>query len=419
MAVADTSELNFPDSQESFSDFWMNTLSENNELPSWQTDLNQEYDQCKETVDVLQLDTTKANDIEFPVSEFLTSSQASQQSIGDLFAQSLPSTQCGGNSQVTTVSKHEYPDSGYVMTLPNNSVLAELQTSSLQTEVSLLPNNEYPGIYNFEINFGEKTESAPKSAPFTYSYSLQKLFVKMNENCPIKFRCSPQPPSGCVIRAIPVFEKPNNVTEIVTRCFNHRNECRTESSDSNTPNSHLIRVESKSNNIQYCLTHEGRECVVVPYEPPHSGSEYMALLYRFMCLSSCRTETGINRRPLLTIFNLESETGELLGKRVVSTRICACPGRDRTQEEEKKNVTSQNKSRKRLCKSATNSKSIPVVQKNEENKVDNDDDGDVVYTLNIRGKRKFEKVKEYKEALDLLDYVQPDVKKACCQRNQI
>lgn len=57
---------------------------------------------------------------------------------------------------------------------------------------------------------------------FQYSHSLNKLFVKMNVTCPIRFKCDTLPPSGSVIRAIPVYKRPEHVTEVVTRCPNHK-----------------------------------------------------------------------------------------------------------------------------------------------------------------------------------------------------
>ena len=53
---------------------------------------------------------------------------------------------------------------------------------------------------------------------------MNKLFVKMNVTCPIRFKlgASRIPPSGCSIRAIPVFKRPEHVTDVVTRCPNHK-----------------------------------------------------------------------------------------------------------------------------------------------------------------------------------------------------
>ena len=74
----------------------------------------------------------------------------------------------------------------------------------------------------------------------------------------------------------------------------------------------------------------GRQSVVLPHEAPQAGSEWVTNLFQFMCLGSC--VGGPNRRPLQIVFTLEKDR-QVLGRRAVEVRICACPGRDRKADE--------------------------------------------------------------------------------------
>lgn len=61
-----------------------------------------------------------------------------------------------------------------------------------------------------------------------------------------------------------------------------------------------------------------------------AGTEWVTNLFQFMCFSSC--VGGLTRRPIQIIFTLE-HSGIVLGRQAIEIRICACPGRDRKNEE--------------------------------------------------------------------------------------
>jgi len=290
--------------------------------------------------------------------------------------------------------------------------------TSPSTKPSIPANTDYPGEFDFQIDFGELTEYAPKSAQYTYSKSLNKLFVKMSVTCPIRFKCAARlPPAGCLIRAIPVFKRPEHVTDIVTRCPNHKIPDEVHY----IPNGHLIRAEGTNDcHVNYNVASDGRESVTVLYERPQVGAEYTTVLYKFMCLSSC--VGGINRRPLLTCFTLEKD-GQVLGRRVVEVRICSCPGRDRSQEERRKKANksdpnftygslSSRNSFKFINGKIHNILESSHVGGNKRRRLNqgganlNDQDtGDFI--LRVRGKEKFELLRKMKEALDLMDLISP------------
>ena len=188
--------------------------------------------------------------------------------------------------------------------------------------------HDEPGAYGFQINSEPQIQSPSKCTPYTYSYTLPKWFVKMDEVCPVLVRCSSSPPPRTLIRVTPVYKKAEFVNEVVTRCSHHRYIYKT----SHIAPSHLIRAEMKSScEVKHSLPCKKRENVCIVFQPPDVGSEFMTLSYKFMCLSSCKP--GINKKALAVIFTLESPNEEVLGRRVIDVKISMCPWRDRTKAE--------------------------------------------------------------------------------------
>lgn len=160
-----------------------------------------------------------------------------------------------------------------------------------------------------------------------YSDSLKKLYVRMATTCPVRFKTRNLAPVGSVIRAMPIFMKPEHVQEVVKRCPNHA--VSKEHNENHPAPSHLVRCEHKlARYIEDSYT--SRQSVLLPHETPQAGSEWVTNLFQFMCLGSC--VGGPNRRPLQIVFTLEKD-GQVLGRRAVEVRICACPGRDRKADE--------------------------------------------------------------------------------------
>ncbi|XP_065413585.1 tumor protein 63 isoform X7 [Chrysemys picta bellii] len=200
---------------------------------------------------------------------------------------------------------------------------------ALSPSPAIPSNTDYPGPHSFDVSFQQS--STAKSATWTYSTELKKLYCQIAKTCPIQVKVMTPPPQGAIIRAMPVYKKAEHVTEVVKRCPNH--ELSREFNEGQiAPPSHLIRVEGNSH-AQYVedpIT--GRQSVLVPYEPPQVGTEFTTVLYNFMCNSSC--VGGMNRRPILIIVTLETRDGQVLGRRCFEARICACPGRDRKADED-------------------------------------------------------------------------------------
>lgn len=43
----------------------------------------------------------------------------------------------------------------------------------------------------------------------------------MATTCPVRFKAGKQPPPGTILRAMPIYMKPEHVQEVVKRCPNH------------------------------------------------------------------------------------------------------------------------------------------------------------------------------------------------------
>jgi len=156
----------------------------------------------------------------------------------------------------------------------------------------------FPGEYAFELSFGPQTDGATKSADFTFSYRLSKLYVQRGAHCPFKFKTRCPPPSSSYVRILPVFKGTHVLSEPVRRCSNHAE------GDDEGPRYHFIRANNR--NTQYSTTEGGRLFLTVPYTGPQVGAEYQVELLSFQCFNSCGHSSHSKRR-IDVIFTLESE----------------------------------------------------------------------------------------------------------------
>ncbi|KAL8578311.1 hypothetical protein ACOMHN_005702 [Nucella lapillus] len=259
------------------------------------------------------------------------------------------------------------------------SALSQTNTSTSVPEFS-----DYPGEYSFEISFAPPSKET-KSTTWTHSPSLKKLYVRMATTCPVRFKTGVMAPQGSIIRAMPVFSKPEHCQEVVKRCPNHASE---DLKKSVMAANHLVRCEHGM--AQYVEDpHTLRHSVIIPCETPQAGSDWVTNLFQFMCLGSC--VGGPNRRPIHIVFTLEYDN-MVLGRRAVEVRICACPGRDRKQDEM---VALNDKPHKGVTKYALNTTITSVGKKRK-------GDDSEVFTLTVRGSENYKTLCKIRDSLELM-----------------
>ncbi|XP_069776130.1 cellular tumor antigen p53 isoform X3 [Narcine bancroftii] len=275
---------------------------------------------------------------------------------------------------------------------------------------TVLATTDYPGAHHFELQFHKS--STAKSVTCTYSPILNKLFCQLAKTCPIQIRVSLLPPPGSLLRATAVYKKSEHVAEVVKRCPHH--ERSSENDAGAAPPSHLIRVEGNGQARYMEDSHSKRQSVVVPYEVPQVGSDCTTVLYNFMCNSSCMG--GMNRRPIVSIITLEGPDGQLLGRQCFEVRVCACPGRDRKGEEE--NLRKQEAlekgglATKRTIQEVSQPHDPPAPSKK---KLASDNE---IFTLQVKGRERYEMLKKILEALEVSDLVPGNVVEAYRQQQR-
>ncbi|XP_046845446.1 cellular tumor antigen p53-like [Xenia sp. Carnegie-2017] len=245
------------------------------------------------------------------------------------------SMQSSARHQITAVTSSENSCSRPYQHSPyrDNQVSSSFPMSSAgffqRAQLPTVPTSkQFVGDYNFEISFGPPTDSAPKSATWTYSPKTSKLYTNIGSYCPFQFKTNGNSMKPAYIRAVAMFKGSSNLHDIVKMCANHAENSH---EDPQIRSNFFIR-SNNANAVYLECPQTGRHSVLVPYSGPQAGTNFVTEMFSFKCFSSCAS--GHGRKPIEIIFTLEDgETGAILGRSCVEIRVCACPGRDRRSDE--------------------------------------------------------------------------------------
>uniref|UniRef100_A0A3P8TZI0 Cellular tumor antigen p53 n=1 Tax=Amphiprion percula TaxID=161767 RepID=A0A3P8TZI0_AMPPE len=284
------------------------------------------------------------------------------------------------NGGSTSTSPYNNDHAQNNVTAPSPYAQPSSTFDALSPSPAIPSNTDYAGPHTFDVSFQQS--STAKSATWTYSTDLKKLYCQIAKTCPIQIKVLTTPPQGAVIRAMPVYKKAEHVTEVVKRCPNH--ELSREFNDGQiAPPSHLIRVEGNSHAQYVEDSITGRQSVLVPYEPPQVS-----------CPSSCSCLPCVSSSP----------SGQVLGRRCFEARICACPGRDRKADEDsirKQHVTDATKSSdgtKRPYRHVSQGIQMSTIKKRRST-------DEEVFCLPIKGREIYEILVKIKESLELMQFL--------------
>lgn len=219
--------------------------------------------------------------------------------------------------------EHSYSDSdlGYC------SIICEEDADRYEDPTGILPGtDDYAGPLNFQLFLN--TEDKPKKS-WLFSTVLKKLYIDINKVVCIQFKCK-QSKIPLLIRALPVYSTPEFLQEPVTRCPVHIMADKENGYGEITWLHHVLRAEHHE--ATYHVNRQSkRHSVTVPLRNPGLGSEFVTIMYKFTCKTSCAF--GLNRRLIHVIFTLETQSGEVVGRRKILVKVCSCPKRDLQRDE--------------------------------------------------------------------------------------
>lgn len=178
--------------------------------------------------------------------------------------------------------------------------------------------------WNFDVELN--AESAGKTS-WMYSQKLNKVFVKINTHLNVYMKYDLiNVQRQLLVRAMIVYTSSNDLAEPVKKCPNHRDQSMLSFPE------HILRCASDE--TMYVGYDSGKLfkdklAIVVPTRAIASNEP---LKLQFTCQNSC--SGGMNRKATSIVFTLESDLGEILGRKIMNFKVCSCPKRDKDKDED-------------------------------------------------------------------------------------
>lgn len=155
----------------------------------------------------------------------------------------------------------------------------------------------------------------------------KKLFVKAEQPLSAHITYKTFGPEKFNLRLMPVYTSLADVFKPVNRCANHKAKSRSEIGE------HIVQCHHEGARYvgkEVGVLFQDRLSVLIPLRESIQSQNYPMVLkeeinFSFMCLNTC---SGISRRNTALIITLESECGQILGRKVMNFKSCTSPKRD-------------------------------------------------------------------------------------------
>ncbi|XP_047136262.1 cellular tumor antigen p53 [Hydra vulgaris] len=272
------------------------------------------------------------------------------------------------------------------------------------------------GRFQFNLNFKEDLRKPTKSCLYTYSHRLNKLYVQPNHIIEIPFTSFYlDTKKNWNIQSFLIFKSIVHRNEVVMRCPNHLEQ------DKNTEKKHFV-LQCQEPNTEFFVpkklifpgTKHYINILPIPGNILPNEENSFSLKFIFACSSVC--QGGINRRPLILVFNL-CERADVVDQIMMDISICSCPGRDRINQEEKQinRLTTIKKMHKKrrfsegcsntFGNSSCNDECTSIVKENED--YDDKDDDNQLYTVTASSEKNLALLESFNKLMDVASFQYP------------